>query len=242
MSIPHITAFILFPVLVVLLELGRRVRVHRKVEAKSSAIESAVFALFGLLLAFSFSGAMTRYDMHRDLVVQETNSIGTAYLRLDLLPASSQPALRQLFRDYTSSRLHLYDTDAPEISPQSIQLQHEIWEQSVRACSASGASPDAARLLLPALNNMIDITATRQNVFDMHPPLIVDALLFGISCWCAFIAGYSMPATNWLYIFTFAFVVTFTISAIMEIEYPREGLIRLTHTDRNLIDLQNSMK
>ena len=67
-------------------------------------------------------------------------------------------------------------------------------------------------------------------------------LLFVLSCWCAFIAGYSMPATNWLYIITFAFVVTLTIYATMEIEYPREGLIRLTHTDRSFISLRNSMK
>ena len=73
------------------------------------AIENAIFALFGLLLAFTFSGAVTRYDIHRELIVDESNDIGVAYRRLDLLPPATQPALRQLFRDYTTSRLHLYD-------------------------------------------------------------------------------------------------------------------------------------
>ncbi len=244
MSFPPISALFLFPAMVILLELGRRVRVRRKVEAKSAAIESAVFALFGLLLAFTFSGAMTRYDAHRLLAVQERNNIDTAYLRLDLLPAASQPALRQLFREYTTSRLHLYDTVALEISPESAKLQHEIWQQSVLAAAAPGASPDAAKLLLPALNEMIDITSTRQNAFNMHPPAIVYLLLFVLSCWCAFMAGYGMSSVdrNWLYIIAFALAVTLTIFATLEIEYPREGLIRLTHTDQSLISLRNSMQ
>ncbi len=230
--------------MVILLELGRRFRTRRNAEAKSSAIESAVFALFGLLLAFTFSGAMNRYDAHRNLIVQETNNIGTAYLRLDLLPAASQPELRHLFREYTTSRLDLYDTVAPEISAETASLQQQIWRQTVAAAHATGASPDAAKLLLPALNNMIDITATRQNAFNMHPPAIVYLLLFVLSCCCAFIAGYGMSGStrNWLYIVAFAFVVTLTIYATLEIEYPRRGLIRLTQTDRALVNLRNSMQ
>ena len=110
MSLLPISALFLFPVILILTELGRRWRLHRKIVSTSSTVEGAVFALFGLLLAFTFSGAMTRYDAHRSLLVQETNDISTAYLRLDLLAPDSQAALRQLFRDYTTSRLHLYDT------------------------------------------------------------------------------------------------------------------------------------
>jgi hypothetical protein len=244
MSFPPISALFLFPTMVLLLELGRRFRIHRKVEAKSSAIESAVFALFGLLLAFTFSGAMTRYDAHRQLIVKETNMIGTAYLRLDLLPEASQPALRQLFRDYTASRLRLYETVAPEVSPETIRLQHEIWREAVRDAAAPGASPDAARLLVPALNNMIDITSVRQNAFNMHPPAVVYALLFFLSCWCAFMAGYAMPSTgrNWIYIIAFALAVTLTIFTTLDIEYPSRGLVRLTHTDQSFLNLRDSMQ
>ena len=103
--------------------------------AESTAIEGAIFALFGLLLAFTFSGAAARYDTHRELMVEETNAIGTAYLRLDLLPPAAQPALRQLFRDYATSRLHLYDAVADEVSPVTEHLQREIWQQSVAAAS-----------------------------------------------------------------------------------------------------------
>lgn len=92
-----ISALILLPAIVLLFELGRRFHARRKIATTSAAVEGAVFGLFGLLLAFTFSGAMTRYDAHRTLLIEETNDIGTAYLRLDLLAPGSQPALRELF-------------------------------------------------------------------------------------------------------------------------------------------------
>jgi hypothetical protein len=40
---------------------------------RSSAVEGAVFALFGLLLAFTSAGAVTRYDAHREPVIEDRN-------------------------------------------------------------------------------------------------------------------------------------------------------------------------
>ena len=103
----------LFVGMVLLLELGRRIGVRRiandpeGAQAGTGAVDGAVFALLGLLIAFTFSGAATRFDERRNLIVQETNDIGTAYLRLDLLPASAQPGLRDLFRRYVDSRLEV---------------------------------------------------------------------------------------------------------------------------------------
>jgi hypothetical protein len=244
MTLNPFSAFLLLPVMLLLLEAGRQFHLRHKVPSESVAIESAIFALFGLLLAFTFSGAVARYDTHRQLVVEETNDIFTAYLRLDLLPAAAQPALRQLFRDYTTSRLHLYDSVSKEISPASEHLQREIWQQSVAAAATPGANVDAAKLLLPALNAMIDITTTRQAAFNMHPPEIVFLLLFAFSGGSAFLAGYSISARgrSWFYMVALAIAVTATIYATLEIEYPREGLIRLAGTDKTLIDLRNSMK
>jgi hypothetical protein len=237
------SAILVLPIMLVLIEAGRRFRINHKAPLESAAIESAIFALFGLLLAFTFSGAVTRYDNHRELLVEETNAIGTAYLRLDLLPPAAQPALRQLFRDYTTSRLHLYDSVSPEISPATEHLQREIWQQSVAATTAPGANVDAAKLLLPALNTMIDITGTRQNAFNMHPPDVVFWLLFAFSGGAAFLAGYSMTShgRSWFHMFALALAVTLTIYATLEIEYPRQGLIRLNDTDITLINLRNSM-
>jgi hypothetical protein len=91
---------------------------------------------------------------------------------------------------------------------------------------------------------MINITSTRQNAFNMHPPAIVFLLLFAFSGGSAFLAGYSMTARNhsWFYMIALAIAVTATIYATLEIEYPRQGLLRLTDTDQTLIDLHNSMK
>ena len=243
MTFHPISAFFVLPVMLVLLEAGRRFRVHHKAPQESVAIESTIFALFGLLLAFTFSGAIARFDAHRELLAEETNDIWTAYLRLDLLPQAAQPALRQLFREYTTSRLHLYDSVAAEISPASEHLQREIWQQSVAAATDPNAKVDAAKLLLPALNAMIDIAGTRRNAFNMHPPAVVFLLLFAFSGGSAFLAGYSMTARgrSWFHMVALALAVTLTIYATLEIEYPREGFIRLTDTDKTLIAMRNSM-
>jgi hypothetical protein len=98
--------------------------------------------------------------------------------------------------------------------------------------------------MLPALNDMFDITATRLNAFNMHPPSVIFLLLFILSGGSAFLAGYGMtaPQRSWLYTIAFASVVTLTVYATLEIEYPSQGLIRLTATDQVLIKLRESMK
>jgi hypothetical protein len=237
-------AFFLLPGMIVLQQLGHGLRLRRQAAPQSSTIEGAVFALFGLLLAFTFSGAVARYDAHRQLVFEERNDIETAYLRLDLLPPQKQPSLRQLFRDYVNSRLHLYDRASGEVASATEQLKREIWQKSVAGVAAPGANPDAGKLLLSALNSMFDITTTRQNAFNMHPPAVIFLLLFILSLGSAFLAGYGMTATtpSWLYTIAFAFAVTLTIYATLEIEYPSQGLIRLSNTDQVLVQLRDSMK
>jgi hypothetical protein len=249
-TLTHFATLILFAAMLLLIELGRRLR-NRRANADQSgsgAMESAIFALFGLLLAFTFSGAMARYDAHRDLIVQEANNIGTAYLRLDLLPPTTQPALRQSFRDYTAVRVHRFDL--PDNSPESIaaaaqtaRLQNEIWMRSVAAVTSSGANPDATKLLLPALNEMIDITATRRNAFDMHPPTVIFVLLFALSCGCALLAGFAMTGhRSWLHSIVFAASIAFTLYATLDIEFPRRGLVTLTSRDQIFSDLLQTMR
>ena len=238
------SALLLFPAMVLLLELGRRLRRTGSTATGSSAIEGAIFGLFGLLLAFTFSGAVSRYDNHRLLLTEEVNDIGTAYLRLDLLPPQMQPELRQLFRDYTNSRLGLFDAVGDEITPETLRLQGTIWQRATTAASSPGASLDAVKLLLPAINDMIDITSTRQNAFNMHPPPVVYWLLFAFSGGSALMAGYSMKpgGRDWVYSVALALAVTLTVYAILDVEYPRRGLIRLDDHDRMLISLRESMK
>src|SRR5215469_3486119 len=109
MTFSPILAIPLFFAMAILLEVGRRLRARSNLTLDGpgfAAIEGAVFALLGLLLAFTFSGAISRYDTHRDLILEEANDIGSVYLRLDLLSPAAQPELRQLLRDYTTVRAH----------------------------------------------------------------------------------------------------------------------------------------
>jgi hypothetical protein len=238
------SVFLLFPGMILLLELGRRLRSKGTVTEASSAIEGAIFGLFGLLLAFTFAGAITRYDNHRLLLTEEVNDIGTAYLRLDLLPAQRRPELQQLFRDYTNSRMHMFERTEVEILPETARLQRAIWQRATTAASLPGANPDATKLLLPAINDMIDITSTRQNAFNMHPPPLVFCLLFFFSGGSALMAGFSLKSgpRNWVYSIALALAVTLTVYTIMDVEYPRRGLIRLHGSDKPLIALRDSMK
>jgi hypothetical protein len=86
--------------------LGQRLTVQSGIPPSASvgSLETSVFALLGLLIAFTFSGALSRFDVRRAQAVDEANAIGTAYLRIDLLPAAAQPRLRETFRAYADAR------------------------------------------------------------------------------------------------------------------------------------------
>jgi len=138
--------------------LGRRAQREASWHERVGALEAAVYALLGLLLGFTFSGATSRFEAHRQLSVKEANAIGTAYLRLDELPQGSQPEMRQLFRDYLNARLEvqasLPDLRAAEPAmAQSTRLQKQIWSRALVA-SRSDPTQSSARLLLPAINEL----------------------------------------------------------------------------------------
>ena len=246
----------LFLGMLILLEVGRRIGVRRLAEDPEGAeagvgtVEGAVFALLGLLIAFTFSGAASRFDTRRQLIVEETNDIGTAYLRLDLLPVDAQPALREKFREYVDTRLAIYRklpdiAAAKEEMAKANRLQVEIWRQSVAASRAQGASAAAPMLLLPALNAMIDITTTRTMAGQIHPPIIIFALLFGLALVSSLLVGYGMASSkdrNWLHMLGLAFVMAVSVYVILDIEYPRLGFIRVDSFDQALVELRESMK
>jgi hypothetical protein len=242
--------------MMIFLEIGRRIGVRRiarnpeGIREGVGTLEGAVFALLGLIIAFTFSGAMSRFDDRRQLIVEESNDIGTAYMRVDLLPNASQPAVRELFRLYLDSRLETYRLipDMAAVNKElarSAQLQGEIWRQSVAASQLPGAHPDAARLLLPALNEMIDITTTRTMATKIHPPRIVFILLALLALAGSLLAGYAMAEAKgrtWLHMLCYSLAMTAAIYVILDIEYPRMGLIRVTDLDQALIELKSIMR
>lgn len=242
----------LFALLLACLEIGRRIGVRRAAQegeaarAGAGVVEGAVFALLGLLIAFTFSGAASRFDHRRTLIVEEANAIGTAYLRLDLLPAAAQGDLRESFRRYVDARLAVYraipDMAAVDAAlARATALQQEIWSKAV----AASAGSQATVLVLPALNQMIDITTTRTMAGQTHPPLILFALLSGLALLGALLAGHAMAGSrkrNWLHMATFAFALAGAVYVILDMEYPRLGLIRVDSFDQVLFDLRESMR
>lgn len=250
-----VLAVALFVGVVAMLELGRRLGIRRLAsdpagaQAGTSAVEGAVFALVGLLIAFTFSGAASRFDARRDLIVAETNAIGTAWLRLDLLPAD-EPAIRDSFLQYLDARLAVYrklpDLDAAQAElAKATALQATIWTQAIAAGQREGASPDAIRLLLPALNEMFDITTTRTMAAQMHPPSVIYGMLIALALASALLAGFGMAGSksrSWLHILGFAGVMAVSVYVIIDLEFPRLGLIRVDTFDQALVELRASMK
>jgi hypothetical protein len=237
-------------------EVGRRIGVARLARdpdglaTGSGPVEAAVFGLLGLLLAFTFSGAASRFDERRHLIGKEANVIGTAYLRIDLLPVDAQPEIRQLFRRYLDTRVEAYrnatDKAATEARlSEGAALQRDIWSKAVSASARPEARTQAAMLLLPALNDMIDITTTRAVAMQNHPPLVIFLLLAGLSLASSMLAGYVMSSTkgrSWFYMLLIAITISLTLYVILDLEYPRFGLIRIDSADQILLELRGQMR
>jgi hypothetical protein len=212
-------------------------------------IEAAVFALLGLLLAFSFSAGLSRLDARHRLIVQEANAIGTAYLRLDLLPAADQPEMRHLFREYLDARIGVFQSladwrAAKQALAHTEQLQQTIWSKAVTATRAD-QTQTAARLLLPALNEMIDVTTSRTVALFTHVPPLIFVLLIGVALLSGFLGGLAMarrPSRSWLHMLVYAMVVAITIYAVADLDYPRAGLIRVDAADSALAKLRDSIR
>jgi hypothetical protein len=212
-------------------------------------LEAAVFGLLGLLLAFAYAGGITRLDTKRDMIVREANAIGTAYLRLDLLPAADQPEMRSMFRKYLDGRLSVYEklpdvTAAEQEMARVGQMQQQIWSKAI-ACSRKDPTQNTARLLLPALNDMIDITTTRTIALHTHLPGLIFALLIGVALLSGLLAGYAMAkrlSRSWLHNLSYAIIISIIIYSVLDLEFPRFGLIRLDAADNALFQLRDSIR
>jgi hypothetical protein len=213
-----------------------------------SAIEGAIFGLLGLTLAFLFSGALSRFDDRRKMITQECNDIGTAWLRVDLLPGEAQPTMRDLFRLYLDSRIETYrklpDLDAAKAELQkTAELQSKIWKLAVSATQGTGTS-HAPMLLLPALNSMFDTATHRTEASKMHPPDIIIAMLAVLALASSLFAGYDMANRRpWLSLhpMAFALVLSVTVYVIIDLEYPHLGMIQIKDSEEVLISLRASM-
>ena len=124
----------------------------------------------------------------------------------------------------------------------SKKIQEEVWSEAVAATRLPDSHPSSGLLLLPALNNMIDISTTRTMALQLHPPRIIYALLFGLGLICSLLAGFRMSSgqhRSWLHILGFTVLIVYVM---LDVEYPRAGLIHLESADQLLVNLREHMK
>ena len=243
----------LFLAVLLFLEIGRRIgcaalaKESKESASGAGAIDAAVYGLLALLIAFTFSGAATRFEARRHLITEEANAIGTAFLRLDLLPEGPRLMLKEKFRQYVDTRLEVYrnlpDIEAAKAAlARSAAIQSEIWSESITASREIFPQP-AAILLLPALNQMIDITTTRSVAMQNHPPSIIFIMLIFLALLSALLAGYSMAcSSSKIHMLVFAAILSITVYVILDLEYPRLGLVQINTADQVLVEVRQSMK
>jgi len=195
---------------------------------------AALFALFGLMVAFSISGSIGRLEARRQLMLQEVNAIGTAYLRLDLLPAEAQASLRPEFREYCQVRRDSYvslpDAEARDLNDRrTAEIQQRIWQRSISA--TADAEPASSRMLVvPALNAMIDLSTSSWIAARTHVPLVVIATIFAVALYCAWLAGYSIREVRnfgWVNMLGLSGVTALILHVMLDIEFPRLGFVNL---------------
>lgn len=205
-------------------------------EASSAVgiIKGAVLGLLGLLLAFSFSLASTRYDMRRELVVQEANAIGTAYLRGQLLAEPVRASYEKDLRAYTDNRLAYFaagvDQARIEATYQELSLiQARLWQLTT---AETRLHPDAAHTsVITSLNELFDTSAARNaaRVNEVPPPLI--GLLLVLVAVSALFAGHSFGTARYrdpMSAICFSVLVAIVLFAVFDLDRPRRGWIRVS--------------
>lgn len=196
------------------------------------AVQAAVLALLGLILALSFSMAQDRYEARRVAVVEEANAIATAWSRADALPEAGRAETKRLLRAYVDARLAFYDAGEDEAAlaaavATSEELQRAMW---TRAMAEALAAPDSVpvSLLLEALNTLVDDHEVRVAALRAHVPLEVIALLVVLGAAGLASVGYTYGLVRrraFHAVALLALLVAATLHVVLDLDRPRGGLI-----------------
>jgi hypothetical protein len=238
--------------MLVLLEVGRRIGRGGKHDQEETgagfgAVEGAVFGLLGLLIAFTFSGASDRFNTRRELIAEEANAADAVYMYADLLSLDRQQSLHELLRQYLSVRLEIYrklpdPEQAKAEMVRSEELRKRIWSEAIAAKRASVLDSNAP--LLPSLVHMFEIGNLRIVANQTHAPRMIFAMLVVLAFACALLAGYGMSRSktrSWMHTVGFAAILAVSVYVILDLEYPRVGLIKIDSYDQVLIDTLKAM-
>lgn len=238
LSIRAAVLLVFFVLLLLAPEVGFRIGLRRRDRSDEAArsqigtIQGAALALLGLLLGFTFSMSVSRYDARKQLVIEEANAIGTAELRGRLLPSPQRERVAPLFRRYLDTRIAVYEAlddsvRTAALAEETAQLSENLWSEARDLASADPRSAIAA-LFVQALNEMYDIREKRDRGLDNHLPPTVMWLVAGVAVFGQILVGYGcglngrrLPIATSLLSVLIALVVVL----IIDLDRPRGGLV-----------------
>jgi uncharacterized membrane protein len=242
-----LAAFILLLLLACAAEIGAllRTRLGRDTVERSDGegyLLSAVLALLGLLIAFTFSLAIARFDARRELVVNEGNAIGTAWLRAGLAGGAEGAAFQHAVADYTDVRLGLSrGADPAKVEVATSASQTIVWSHVKNAIA--GTPPPVAATIITATTEMFDAASSRKAERAARIPAQVLLVLVLYAVAAATIVGYVMRAGGrrhraiTLILF---FLLTLALTLILDLDRPTSGAI--TVSQQPMLDVRASMR
>jgi hypothetical protein len=205
-------------------------------------IQAATLTLLALIIGFSFSMAVSRYDQRKLLEEAEANAIGTEYLRADLLPEDAASRTRDLLRKYISLRIAYYDERdqrrIAEIAQQTASVQSELW-YAVLPAAASQPTPPIA-LVVSGMNDVINAQGYTQAAWWNRIPVGAWAMLGLMAISCNLLVGYSERRKGVLLLAILPLVISVAFFLIADLDSPRGGVIRVH--PQNLLAASQSMK
>jgi hypothetical protein len=224
--------------------LGRKFEARTPDEIKSqiSTVQAAILGVLALLLGFTMSMAVSRFEVRKQLVLEEANAIGTSFLRAQLLPAPAGPEIAKLLRQYVTVRVQ-YGTAGNDLArlddlhTQAEHLQTELWTQAA-TYAQQDPNPVRAGLLLQSLNQTIDLEAARWAALQNHVPesvIYVNAL---VGLLASMQVGYSFGLNGRRNIFSIcllALAITLVLAVIIDLDRPRSAFVR--SSQQPMIDL-----
>jgi hypothetical protein len=222
--------------------LARKVRPVRDDERDDlSLVISSSLTLLALIIGFSFSMAVSRYDQRKNYEEEEANAIGTEYVRADLLPAADAATVRELLTQYLDQRLLFYTVrDAQQlasIDSQTAKLQVAMWS-AVQGAAKVQATPIVA-LAVAGMNDVLNRQGYTQAIWWNRIPVGAWCLMVILAICCSLLIGYGAHRKGIRVYTVLPFLVSIAFLLIADIDSPRRGIIRVV--PQNLISLSQSL-
>ncbi len=205
-------------------------------------VETATLTLLGLIIGFSFSMAISRYDQRKNYEAAEANAIGTEYLRADVLPAGDAVLVRELLKKYIDLRVQSYtarDTaQLSKIDTDTAELQNELWS-TVRHGASLQPIP-VVTLAVSGMNDVLDSQGYTQAAWWNTIPVAAWVLMMAIAICCNLLIGYGAHRNSWGLLSILPLVISISFFLIADIDSPRRGIIRVV--PQNLVALSQSLR